>query len=409
MIRRSEVGEYWKGRQQSYAAARALLPQALESLKFERDHYQEYASAVLSTLVPFLPGGVSYQVYLVDDCDVADTRTVDDGEQLIFVNRHFLGFLRNFIDFIARGVGFEEGGRATVNYDVDNDEKVQFGKTIGEYLELGSCLTFPPGLKDGLGPEIAVSALEFVLAHEIVHRVEEDTKAVDLELTGFQDYCRLRGIEYRCDRRALALILERRKTLEMPEMAFLGAVCALMAISWVEQFTPGYMPGREGSWEHPGSDSRVLRLHLEEPLFWRATGLEGQPNGLTGAVLRRAFRFLTTLEGNPKLIASPLNHLIHRCISAESLDQNLFDTHVGEAFARGRVERVAQSLGAMWASSERMAEEERSGRFEAPQGQLACALFEQMHDRLFQSGSAGREIASEIIRAKGLRLDSPEP
>lgn len=409
MIRRSEVGEYCKGRQQNYAAARALLPQALESLRFERDKLQEYVSAVLSTLVPFLPGDVSYQVCLVDDCDVAETQTVDDGGQLIFVNRHFLGFLRNFVELVARGVRFGEDGRGMVAYNVDDDEKVQFGNIIGEYLELGSPLTFPPGVKDGLGPEIAVSALEFLLAHEIVHRLEEDTKDFDPELNGFQDYCRLRGLEYRCDRRALALILERRKDLDMPEMAFLGAVCALMAISWVEQFTPGYMPGREGSWEHPGSDSRVLRIHLEEPLFWKASGLEGQPNGLTSAVLRRAFRFLAILEGNPKLIASPLNHLIHRCISAEVLNHDLFESHIGEAFVRGRVERVAQSLGAMWGSSERMAEDERRGRFEVPQGQLACALFEGLNDKLVRSGAAARRIAAAIIQAKDFRLASPEP
>ena len=272
----------------------------------------------------------------------------------------------------------------------------------------GSPLTFPLGLENGLGPEIAVSAIEFVLAHEIVHRIEEDTKTFDPELTGFQDYCRLRGLEYRCDRKAVALTLERRKSLDMPETAFLGAVCALMAISWVEQFTPGYLPGREGSWEHPGSDSRVLRIHLEEPLFWKASGLEGQPNGLTGAALRRAFRFLAALEGNPKLIGSPLNHLIHRSIDTGTPDHDLFEARVGEAFARGRVMHVARSLGAMWSSSERMAEDERMGKFEVPQGQLACALFGRMHERLFGFGGAAKGIAEEITRAKEHRLSSPE-
>ena len=128
-----------------------------------------------------------------------------------------------------------------------------------------------------------VSAIEFVLAHEMVHRIEMDSADYNPDLTGFQDFCRLRGLEYRCDRKAAALILERRKHLAMPEMAFLGAVCALTAISWVEQFTPGRIPK---SWHHPGSDSRVLRIHLEEPLLWKAAKLDGQPNGLTGAALR---------------------------------------------------------------------------------------------------------------------------
>ena len=409
MIRSSEVGEYCKGRQQNYAAARALLPRALESVKAERDQAKGHVEAILSTLVPFLPGEVRYEVCLVDDCDVAETQMVDDGRQLIVVNRHYLGFLRNFVELIARGIRFGESGRAMVSYGVDDNDKAQFGKIIGEYLEIGAALTFPPGAKGGLGPEIAVAAIEFVLAHEIVHRLEGDAGDFNLELTGFQDFCRLRGREFRCDRKAVALILERRRNIEMPEMAFLGAVCALMAISWVEQFTPGYAPGREGSWHHPGSDSRVLRVHLEEPLFWKATGLEAQPNGLTGAALRRALRFLAALEDNPKLIAPPLNDLIHRCISGGASDHDLFEARVGEAFARGRVMHVANSLGAMWGSSERMAEDERLGRFDAPEGQLACSLFGRMHDRLFAHGGAAREIATAITRAKEHRLSSPEP
>lgn len=411
MIRSSEVGEYCKGRQQNYAAARALLPRALESVKVERDQAKGHVEAILSTIVPFLPAAVRYEVCLIDECDVAETQMVDDGRQLIVVNRHFLGFLRNFIELISRGIRFGEGGRAMVSYGVDDDDQAQFGKIIGEYLELGAPLTFPPSAEGGLGPEIAVAAIEFVLAHEIVHRIEGDAEDedFDLELTGFQDFCRLRGREFRCDRKALALILERRRDIEMPEMAFLGAVCALMAISWVEQFTPGYVPGREGSWRHPGSDSRVLRVHLEEPLFWKAAGLEGQPNELTGAALRRALRFLAALEGNPKLIAPPLNDLIHRCISGGAPDHDLFEARVGELFARGRVMHVAGSLGAMWGSSERMAEEERRGRYEVPEGQLACSLFGRMHDRLFAHGGAAREIATAITRAKENRLSSPEP
>lgn len=408
MIRSSEVGEYCKGRQQNYAGARALLPRAVESVKAERDQAKGHVEAILSTLVPFLPSEVGYQVCLVDDCDVADTQMVEDGGQLIVVNRHYLGFLRNFVELIVRGIRLGEGGSAMVSYGVDDDDKVQFGKMIGEYLELGSPLTFPPCAEGGLGPDIAVAAIEFVLAHEVVHRLEGDVGDFDRELTGFQDFCRLRGREFRCDRRAVALLLDRRRNIDMPEIAFLGAVCALMAISWVEQFTPGHGPARDGSWQHPGSDSRVLRVHLEEPLFWKATGLEGQPNGLTGAALRRALRFLAALEGDPKLIASPLNDLIHRCILGGAPNHDLFEARVGEAFARGRVMHVAMSLGAIWGSSERMAEDERRGRYEMPEGQLACSLLGRMHDKLFAYGGAAREIATAITRSKEHRLTLPE-
>lgn len=405
MIRRPELKEYLKGRQQNYAAARVLLPRALESLKLERDHSQEYIAAVLETLSPFLPSEVGVEAYIVDDCDVAETEAIDDGVQLIVVNRHFLAFLRNFAEIISRGIQLGKDGSAIVSYHVDDDEKALFGRGIGEYLEFGTPLTFPLGSEEGLGPEIAVSAIEFVLMHEIVHRIEMDSGDYDLDLTGFQDFCRLRGREYRCDRKAVALILERRKHLDMPEMAFLGAVCALMAVSWVEQFTPGHIPE---SWHHPGSDSRVLRVHLEEPLFWRAIGLDGLPNGLTGAALRRAFRFMAALEEDPKLIVSPLNHLIHRCISSGTPDHNLFEARIGEVFTRGRVEHVSRSLGAMWGSSERMAVEERAGKYEFPQGQLACALFARMHWRLQTSSAAARAIADEILRAKEHRLNSLE-
>lgn len=406
-IARAEVSEICRRRQQNYAAARLLLPRALESLKLERDQVQRHVEGVLGTLIPFLPDHVEYEVCLEDKCDVAETAQIDDGGQLVLINRHFLAFLRNFVELVSRGIRLGEGGRGIVEYEVSDDEKRMFGFGIGEYLNFGTPLSFPPRQSDELGPEIYIAAIEFVLSHEIVHRIESDKFGDrDLGLDGFQDFCRLRGREYRCDRKAVALVLERRKDLEMPEVAFLGAVCALSAISWIEQFTPGYTPF---SWEHPGSDSRVLRVHLEEPLSWRAAGLEGQPNGLTGAALRRAFRFMAALEGNPKLIASPLNHLIQRCINSGAPDHDLFEARVGEVFARGRVERVARSLGAMWGSSEQMAEEERMGRFEFPQGQLACQLFSQMHEKLHTSDEAALKIADEILRAKEHRLNSPEP
>lgn len=406
MIRRPELKEYLKGRQQNYAAARVLLPRALESLQFERNHVQAHIEAALGTLLPFLPSEVGFEAYLVDDCDVAETEAIDDGSQLIVVNRHFLAFLRNFAELISRGVRLGKDGSGIISYNVDDDEKTLFGRGIGEYLEFGTPLTFPVGSEEGLGPEIAVSAIEFVLMHEIVHRIEMDSGDYDLDLTGFQDFCRLRGREYRCDRKAVALVLERRKHLDMPEMAFLGTVCALMAVSWIEQFTPGHIPE---SWHHPGSDSRVLRIHLEEPLFWKAIGLDGQPNGLTGAALRRAFRFMAALEEDPKLIVSPLNHLIQRCISSGTPDHDLFEVRVGEVFTRGRVEHVSRSLGAMWGSSEQMAMDERADKYEFPQGQLACALFARMHERLQTSGAAAREIADEILRAKEHRLNSAKP
>lgn len=407
IIPRAAVREIRRRRQQNYDATRVLLPRALESLKLERDRVQRHVEGILGALNPFLPRHVEYEVCLEDKCDVAQTVQIDDGGQLVFINRHFLAFLRNFVELVSRGIRLGDGDRGIVNYEVSDEEKQIFGSGIGEYLNFGTPLSFPPRESDELGPEIYIAAIEFVLSHEIVHRIESDIFGDrDLELDGFQDFCRLRGREYRCDRRAVALVLERRKELEMPEMAFLGAVCALSAISWIEQFTPGYSPF---SWEHPGSDSRVLRLHLEEPLYWRAAGLEGQPNGLTGAALRRTYRFMAALEGNPKLIASPLNSLIHRCINSGTPDHDLFKARVGEFFARGRVERVARSLGAMWGSSERMAEEERSGKFEFPQGQLACELFSRLHEKLQTSGNDAPTVADEILRSKERRLKSPEP
>ena len=406
MIRRAELTEYCKGRQQNYAAARVLLPQALESVRAERDQVKGHIDAVLSTLVPFLPDQTIYELYLVDDCDVAETVTMDDGGQLIVVNRHFISFLRNFVELIARGIGVGEDGRGIVNYGVSDDEKKLFGQGIGEYLNFGAPLSFPLSQSGDLGPDMYISAIEFILAHELVHRIERDEEGDDLDLDGFQDFCRIRGREYRCDRKAVALLLERRKRLNTPELAFLGAVCALTAISWVEQFTPGYVPE---SWHHPGTDSRVMRVHLEEPLLWKAAGLDGQPNGLTGAALRRAFRFMVALEDDPKLIASPLNHLIQRCIQDGTPDHELFESRLGAVFARCRVMHVSRSLGAMWGSSEQMADEERLGRFEVPQGQLACALFDRMHEKLFAAGAAAREVASEITRAKERRLNSLEP
>lgn len=404
MIPLAEVSEYVKGRQQDYAASRVLRPEALDGLRFVRDQYTAHIQTILKTLSPFVPNDINFEACVVDNCDVADTVAIDDGGQLICVSRHFLEFMRNFIELVVRGIQTSDDENFVVNRGVDDEDMKLFGRVIGEYLEIGAPLTFPPNSGGNLGPGISVSATEFVLAHEIVHRIEGDTagasEAIDPELTGFQDFCRLRGREYRCDRKAVALTLARRRELEMPEMAFVGAICALMAISWVEQFTPGYFPGQDGSLHHPGSDSRVLRLHLEEQVSWRAAELDGQPNGLTGAVLRRAFRFLAKLESDPKLIASPLNRLIGNCISDGTPNHALFQARVGELFSRGRTGRVTRSLGAMWGASAQMATEERSGKFEFPQGRLACALFDQLFEQLASSSVAAKAIANEMTEAK---------
>lgn len=396
MIPRDTVREFVKGRQQNYAAARVLLPDALDALASEREQIKENVDGVLSSILPHLPGQVSYEVYLDDICSIAETVQVDDGGQIIFVNRHFLGFLRNFIELVARGIRLGEGGQGIVDYGMSAEEKRLFGLGVGEYLNFGAPVSFPPRQSDDLGPEMYIAAVEFVLAHEIVHRIEEDSADHDLSLDGFQDFCRIRGREYRCDRRAVALVLERRKNLDMPEMAFLGAICALMAISWLEQFTPGHVPT---SWHHPGSDSRVLRVLLEEPLFWKAAGLDGQPNGLSAAALRRAFRFMTALEDDPKLIASPLNHLIGRCIQRDVPDHDLFEARVGEIFARCRVDHFARSLGAMWGSSRLMAEEERAQSLDDCYGRLACTLFDHLHAKLVTAGGAAKSLAYDIGNA----------
>ena len=407
MISRPDVRDYCLGRQQNYATARALLPKSFENLNIERETTQEHLDGVLETLLPFLSNEVVYETCLVDTCDVAETLRVDDGGQLICIGRHFIVFLRDFVEIVTRGIRLGDSGSAIVDYAVNEDDKKSLGCALGEHLNFGVPLTFLPRQSGEFGPDVYIAAIEFVLAHEIAHRIEEDSPDDrNLDLDGFQDFCRLRGREYRCDRRAVALILERRKGLDMPEMAFLGAICALMAIAWIEQFTPGYVPD---SLVHPGSDSRVLRIHLEEELFWKASGLDAQPTRLTGAALRRVFRIMAALEDEPNFIVSPLNHLIHHCISGGTPNHERFEASVGEFFARGRVEHVARSLGAMWGSSERIAESEPAGVFKEPQGQLACALFSRMHDKMQSSGAAVREVAELILRARGHRVNLPEP
>ena len=231
----------------------------------------------------------------------------------------------------------------------------------------------------------------------------------DLTLTGFQDYCRLRGREYLCDQRAVGLLLLRRKQSEMPELAFLGAVTALLSLALAEQFTPGFTPGGEAHLHHPGSDSRLLRIHLEEPLFWRAAKLEGSPNQITGAVLRRGFRFMGACEREPKMIASPLNVLMRRGTADGQQDHDLFERLVCELLARGKSRYVASALGSFWGSSELMRiEEHEDPTITDALGTRAVPLFDRLHSRLAESNYAARSIAEEMAAARARRLEHPE-
>ena len=193
----------------------------------------------------------------------------------------------------------------------------------------------------------------------------------------------------------------------MPELAFVGAISALLALTWVEQFTPGFSPGGEASLHHPGSDSRLLRIHLEEPLFWRAAAIDGEPNQLTGAVLRRAFRFMNAFEKQPKLLASPINSLIRRATVGGGLHHDLFELLTGELLARGKVRYVARAMGSMWGSSILGRDEEHENPTISDRvGTLAVPLFERMHDRIMKAGQAAGAVAEELTNARDFQLAS---
>ena len=63
---------------------------------------------------------------------------------------------------------------------------------------------------------------------------------------------------------------------------------------------------------------------------------------------------------------------------------------------------VAGSLGAMWGSSERMAKDERRGRYEVPKGQLACSLFGRMHDRLLAHGGLRGKLQLQSLGQRSI-------
>jgi hypothetical protein len=408
-IDRADVGDFLQSMQQDYTAANALHPGAEQKVQVESSALSHELNKTLETLVPFLPDGARYNAYAIDNVDVAMTAEVADGGQLILVGRHYIAFLRNMIDCLVSGITLGAEGSARIAFDLTEAETAALGNTLGHYLELGTPLIPATNQRDNLGPEILVAAIEFTLAHEITHRIEAHDDSPDYTLTGFQDYCRLRGREYYCDKRALGLILHRRRETEMPELAFVGAACALLAMVWIEQFTPGFRPGfapdGEPTLHHPGSDSRLLRIHIEESLYWRAAKLEGNQNHLSGAVLRRAFRFMSAFEAQPKLIASPLNELIRRATVGGEPRYELFEHLTGEVLARGKTVPVARALGYMWGSSILMSfEEHEDPSITDKTGKLAISLFERMHARIDGAGFAASTIAKEIVDAKNFHL-----
>jgi hypothetical protein len=404
-IARADVGEFLQSMRQDYSAANALNPGVELKVQAESRALRHEVNKILETLVQFLPEGALYEVHVIDNTDTAMTAEVADGGQLILLGRHYITFLRNMIDCLVSGIAIGPEGSATVNFNLTEEEKTAFGNTLGHYLELGTPLDSLTSQRDNLGSEILIAATEFTLAHEITHRIEAHDNSEDYTLTGFQDYCRLRGREYYCDQRALGLVLDRRRETEMPELAFVGAACALLAMVWVEQFTPGFTPGGEAALYHPGSDSRLLRVNLEESLYWRHAKLEGNQNNLSGAVLRRAFGFMRAFEHQPKLLASPLNDLIRRATVAGELRYDLFERLTGELLARGKTIPVARAMGYMWGSSIQMRVEEHDDPTVTDRiGTLAVSLFERIHARISEAGHATSVIAKEIADAKDFHL-----
>lgn len=408
-IGRSDVDEYIRSMQQDYGPSRALNPEAAQKAKAERDLIAQNVRKILESVAPLLPGEIRYAAHVVDLVPVALTRAVADGTQLILIGRHYIAFLRSMIPAIMSGVNLHADGRVSVQYRVSDEEAAAFGLLLGEYLEIGTPLTLPGRHGDELSHYILLAAVEFILAHEIVHQLESHSDIPDLSLTGFQDFCRLRGREFLCDERAVGLLLLRRAKAEMPELAFAGAVMALLAIAWLEQFTPGSQPGGGDKLFHPGTDTRLLRVHLEEPLSWWAAGLEGEPNGITGAILRRAFQFISAFERNPKLLATPMNRLISACLANGTVDAARFKSLVGEWLARGRVNQVARLLGAFWGAAEVMAADEQADpTLTDLTGTRSVPLFEDIYAGLSGSNFGAKMAAQEMADARAHRMQHPE-
>lgn len=408
-IPRGDVIEFLRSMLQDYEAARTLNADAVANVRREHQLVSEQVSAILGTLEPFLPGdGTRYEAHVVDNVDVGLTVGVSDGSQLILLSRHYIAFLRSLVELLTSGLTIGADGRAVAAFGLSDEEKFLFGRCIGERLNFGVPFTFPRLREDDLGPNVLVAAIEFLIAHELTHQIEAHTNELNLSLDGFQDYCRLRGREYFCDAKAVALLLHRRRDTETPEIAFVGAIASMLAVSWGEQFTPGFTPGGETQLHHPGSDSRLLRIHLEEPLFWRAAKLDGSPAGLSGAVLRRAFRLMAACEREPEVIASPLNALIRRAAADGRKDHDLFARAFGEALARGRTLQVARNFGSMWGSSEVMRKEEQDDpAIEDAIGSLAVPLFERVHRRLSEGSFSAKVVADAMDAARDHRIERP--
>ena len=102
LISSRDVAEQIRSMQKDYSAADLLNPDAARGARYERDLLSRQIRSILDTLTPFLPGEVRYEAHLVDEVDVAETRGVRDGRQLILVGRHFIAFLRNLVDVLCQ-------------------------------------------------------------------------------------------------------------------------------------------------------------------------------------------------------------------------------------------------------------------------------------------------------------------
>jgi len=343
-----------------------------------------------------LPAGLQCEVYVVDNIPAAATFNLSDGCQAVLIAYHFIRFLMGTVHMLTGGLlPKDDGSGYYVNWTVDDQERKYFGRLLGAYLEIGV-----PGLDvnepSDLEEQTLVAALEFVIAHEIVHGLEEDTLVINDHLTGFQDYGRARAQEFRADRRALALVLSRRGEHNWPELAFLGAEICLLAFSWLEQFSLL----RSQSLVHPHSDTRLLRVHLEEPAFWRAAGIHLDMSDLTAAMLRRAFRLQAAIEERPEELWSPINHLLGQCTSDGMSNSDMFLSVVSLWFAIAPTDLVAHSLGAIWGSAIRMRDEDsRIGQTDV-RLLAQLALFDLLYERLVDGRVRAISVAYEMARVR---------
>ena len=349
VIARADVAEYVRGFLDTAAATRVLNPEALEGRTREREAIQTHVESVLRSFGPYLPSlpeTLLFEAHIVDKVDVAQTIAVDDGGQLILLGRHFIAFLRSLIETLVEGLKIDPDGEIRVRFEVTDAERSLFGTMIGEYLELRATLP-KKARRSELGSQLMEAAVEFLIAHEIVHAIEAHSRSLDGGLTGFQDFFRLRAHEYQCDKKAAALVLLRRNESSVPEVGLAGCVVGMLAVMLIDELVPGPREGTE-SFFHPSPESRTLRLYFQGELVWRAANMKCVPRDLSGLILRRLILLQVGLENDARLLASPINMAVHQCAAKSQIDHESFAKCCGELFARGRVDQVATALGVLW-------------------------------------------------------------